>query len=163
MARKIKEGIKVFLRDPADGDWSVRSLRHCDQTLRNEILAGFSTAKFLHVMNPDWDLIPIVVTKDLPENCDVYRMRVMGRDCYLVDPCDGVEAVIRRMNICTRIHDERIKQGITQEELYVLSGIPEKSISQIERGLWSPTLDVMIKLGSALGIELKYVEPNNDK
>ena len=67
------------------------------------------------------------------------------------------------MKICTRIYSERTNKGLTQERLAELSGVPEKSISQIERGLWSPTIDVMIKLGTALGIELKYVEPINDK
>ena len=157
MARNIKDGIKVFYMETFYSDWSVRSLRHCDQTLRNEILTCLSTGKFLPVSRPDWDLLPLVVTKDLSYGCCVYRIHLMSSHCYLVDPCKDLETIIRRMSICTRIYDERSRQGITQERLAKLSGIPKKSISQIERGLWSPTIDVMIKLGTALGIELKYV------
>ena len=152
----------MFYMKTSYSDWSVCSLRHCDQTLRNEILTGLSTGKFMPVSRPDWDLLPIVVINDLHDRCCVYRMRVIGRECYLVDPCNELETIIRRMSICTRIYEDRDRQGITQERLAKLSGIPKKSISQIERGLWSPTLDIMIKLGTALGIELKYVEPNNE-
>lgn len=161
MARNTKEGIKVYLKDPSGNEWIGCLLRHCDQTLMNEILTHFDFGLYNHVDRTECDGLPEVMSPDLKAG-DVYRMFVMGRECYLVDPCNELVTIMRRMSICGRIYRERIKKGITQERLSKLSGIPKKSISQIERGLWSPTIDIMIKVGAALGIELKYVEANNE-
>ena len=172
MAINIKEGIKVFYMEPS-GDWIGCYLRHCDQTMLSGILTRLRFCEYETVLRPDWDALPEVMRNELSIFCDVYRMEffrydensmeVKSRNCFLLDPCKDLETILLRMKICTRIYSERTNKGLTQERLAELSGVPEKSISQIERGLWSPTIDVMIKLGTALGIELKYVEPINDK
>lgn len=151
----------MYFKDPSESEWSGCLLRHCDQTLLNEILTRFDLGLYGRVDRSDWDRLPEVMSPELNDGCEVYRMVVVSCDCYLVDPCNEINTIMRRMSICGRIYRERIKKGITQERLAELSGIPKKSISQIERALWSPTLDMMIKVGAALGIELNYVEPNS--
>ena len=166
MARTIKEGIKVFYKEPS-GDWIGCYLRHCDQTMLSSILTGLRLGEYETVRRYDWNALPEVMVDELSDGLVVYRMEILRYDanqkevisikCFLLDPCKDLETILNRLSICSRIYHERDKIGITQERLSELSGIPKKSISQIERGLWSPTLDVMIKLGSALDIELKYV------
>ena len=50
------------------------------------------------------------------------------------------------------VHRLRGKIGISQEELGVRAGVHRTYISQIERGIQSPTLSVMLKLARALGM-----------
>ncbi len=45
----------------------------------------------------------------------------------------------------------RARLGISQEELGFRAGVHRTYISQIERGIKSPTLSVILKLAAALG------------
>lgn len=49
------------------------------------------------------------------------------------------------------IRQLRKKRGISQEELGFQAGLHRTYVSQIERGLKSPTLTVILKLTQALG------------
>jgi transcriptional regulator with XRE-family HTH domain len=49
-----------------------------------------------------------------------------------------------------RLHARRVKRGLSQEELADQSGLHRTYISQIERGLKSPTLATIYAIASAL-------------
>ena len=49
-----------------------------------------------------------------------------------------------------RLKDRRVKRGLSQEELADQSGLHRTYISQIERGLKSPTLATIYAIASAL-------------
>jgi transcriptional regulator with XRE-family HTH domain len=49
-----------------------------------------------------------------------------------------------------RLQDRRVKHGLSQEELAHQSGLHRTYISQIERGLKSPTLATIYAIASAL-------------
>ena len=49
-----------------------------------------------------------------------------------------------------RLQDRRVKRGLSQEELAHQSGLHRTYISQIERGLKSPTLSTIYAIASAL-------------
>jgi transcriptional regulator with XRE-family HTH domain len=49
-----------------------------------------------------------------------------------------------------RLKDRRVKRGLSQEELAHQSGLHRTYISQIERGLKSPTLATIYAIASAL-------------
>jgi transcriptional regulator with XRE-family HTH domain len=49
-----------------------------------------------------------------------------------------------------RLQDRRVKLGLSQEELAHQSGLHRTYISQIERGLKSPTLATIYAIASAL-------------
>jgi transcriptional regulator with XRE-family HTH domain len=51
----------------------------------------------------------------------------------------------------------RRRAGLSQRELARRSGIPQPSISRIERGLGSPTVDTLERLLRACGMELEPV------
>jgi transcriptional regulator with XRE-family HTH domain len=49
-----------------------------------------------------------------------------------------------------RLQDRRVKRGLSQEELAHESGLHRTYVSQIERGLKSPTLATIYAIASAL-------------
>ena len=50
-----------------------------------------------------------------------------------------------------RIHNIRIHKGMTQEQLAHLVGIKQPTLSSIESGQKSPSLDTATKIANALG------------
>ena len=57
------------------------------------------------------------------------------------------------------VRTARRRSGLTQRELSRRSGIPQPTISRIERGLMSPTYDTLRPLIAAAGMELRLGEP----
>jgi transcriptional regulator with XRE-family HTH domain len=56
--------------------------------------------------------------------------------------------------IGARIAEIRARKGMTQEKLAGKMGIGPKYLSSIERGKENPTLDTLISLSKALGVDL---------
>lgn len=52
-----------------------------------------------------------------------------------------------------RLKERRQKLGLTQGHLFEQTGITASYISFIERGRGNPTLDMMVKLAEAVGLE----------
>lgn len=57
-----------------------------------------------------------------------------------------------RRSLGKLISRHRIAKGISQERLAELAGIHRTYISQIERGLKSPTLEVLIRISTGLDL-----------
>ena len=57
----------------------------------------------------------------------------------------------------TLIRERRRALKMPQELLSSISGVPQSSLSQIERGQVSATLETYLKLLAALGIDLQAV------
>ena len=60
------------------------------------------------------------------------------------------------------VRTARRRSGLTQRELARRSGIAQPTISRIERGLMSPTLDTLGPLIEAAGMEMQIAEPVAD-
>ena len=60
-----------------------------------------------------------------------------------------VEAELGRV-----VRDRRNSVGMTQEDLASLTGIPQATLSKIERGAAPATFDTYLRLCHALGIDL---------
>ena len=56
-----------------------------------------------------------------------------------------------------RLKESRLQKRLTQSELAQLAGIGIVYLSEIERGIKSPSLSVFIKLLNALGASADYV------
>ena len=56
-----------------------------------------------------------------------------------------------------RIKSLRKAKGMSQEQLSEKIGISPKYLSSIERGKENPTLDIFMKLGAALNVELSEI------
>ncbi|HLP03863.1 MAG TPA: helix-turn-helix transcriptional regulator [Paludibacter sp.] len=50
----------------------------------------------------------------------------------------------------------RNKLGLSQDEVAEKAGITQNNLSRIERGLYSPGQDILLRIGDALGLQLKY-------
>ena len=59
--------------------------------------------------------------------------------------------------------DARVKQDITQKELSKITGITQADISRIENGTRNPSLAMVKRLASGLGLKLKleFVRDNH--
>lgn len=57
--------------------------------------------------------------------------------------------IIRKYRAC------RIEQGITQAELSKRTGVSQPNITRFESGTYNPSLEMMVKIATALGMELQ--------
>lgn len=60
------------------------------------------------------------------------------------------------LELTGRIQGIKERKGISQSELYRMSGVPQKTISRMENGLSSPNMETMSKLIGALGYEINF-------
>lgn len=73
-----------------------------------------------------------------------------------------------KTSIGLRIKELRKKSGLTQEELSCLVDVDSKTISRIETGVFSPSLNLLYKLSKAFGVEywemfdIKHQQPVDD-
>ena len=59
------------------------------------------------------------------------------------------------MDVIRAMIDARIKQNLTQKELAARTGIDQADISKLENGTRNPSLKLLKKLASGLGMQLK--------
>ncbi len=60
-----------------------------------------------------------------------------------------------RLEIIQKYRECRIEQGITQVELSKRTGISQPNITRFESGTYNPSLEMMVKIATALGMELQ--------
>lgn len=63
-----------------------------------------------------------------------------------------------RFRIGTKILQQRLSAGMTQQQLAAASGIAQADISRIEHGQSNPTAETLEALAQPLGITLDFVE-----
>lgn len=56
----------------------------------------------------------------------------------------------------------RKKAGLTQRQLASLTGMDQSNIGRIEKGKYSPSLDVLLKIEKALGVKRIYINKNKE-
>lgn len=59
----------------------------------------------------------------------------------------------RRMDFAEKVRRNRADRSLTQEQLAELAGLDRKTISRVENGHYSPSLDNVWALADALNIE----------
>lgn len=67
------------------------------------------------------------------------------------------------LEIAGKLIAARNRKGISQKELSELSGTPQKTISRIENGIDVPKLPTLIKLSSALDLQLEFTLTEKNK
>jgi transcriptional regulator with XRE-family HTH domain len=58
-------------------------------------------------------------------------------------------------SIGRRIRDERYRQGLTQEQLAMISNVATRSLHRIETGEAKVRFDVLVRILAALGLEIE--------
>ena len=66
--------------------------------------------------------------------------------------CDDIQP---EMDVIRAMIDARIEQNLTQKELAARTGIDQADISKLENGTRNPSLKLLKKLASGLGMQLK--------
>lgn len=59
---------------------------------------------------------------------------------------------VKISDIAFNVKHYREKQGWSQTELASIAGLDRKTVNRIENGHYTPTIDTLIKLGSAFGV-----------
>ena len=65
---------------------------------------------------------------------------------------DNEKAIVKRL--CQRLHDERLKQGLSQQRVSEVSGLSRTGVRHIESLETNPTLYSLLKLAKALDLKL---------
>jgi ribosome-binding protein aMBF1 (putative translation factor) len=68
-----------------------------------------------------------------------------------------LEASRHRFRIGTRLLQQRLSAGLTQQQLASASGVGQADISRIEHGQANPTADTLSALARPLGVTLDLV------
>ena len=64
--------------------------------------------------------------------------------------------------MCKRVKFERMKRNLTQEQLAELADLNRNTISNIECGISSPTIDTLEKLAAAFEMDvLEFIDVSN--
>lgn len=67
-----------------------------------------------------------------------------------------------RIHFGNRLRERRLHLNYKQLELAKRAGIHVNFVSELERGLKSPTLDTIVALAKALAVEPDYFFPHNE-
>ena len=65
---------------------------------------------------------------------------------------DEEKAIVKK--VCQRLHDERLKQGLSQQRVSEMSGLSRTGVRHIESLETNPTLYSLLKLAKALNLKL---------
>ena len=85
-------------------------------------------------------------------NIPSIQYRKLFVNLYNVNMNSKIDTITYKVGVKIRI--ERMKKGLSQEKLAELSNIGTNSISSIERGVQSPTVETVAAIAKALDIEL---------
>ena len=58
------------------------------------------------------------------------------------------------LRVAQSLRDERIRQRVSMDHLAAKSGLSQPMISYVERGLRNPTLDTLLRIATALDVDL---------
>jgi len=58
-------------------------------------------------------------------------------------------------NIAMEIVKTRMEKGITQKQLADMCGIQQSNISRLEKGVYNPSIQLLIKIAETLGKKIK--------
>lgn len=69
--------------------------------------------------------------------------------------CNFCRKVVLYMQMINRVKEIRIKAGLSQYQLARLSGLSQSTVSHIERGVFSPTIESAYKIAAVLGVRVE--------
>ena len=61
------------------------------------------------------------------------------------------------MPLTNRLKEHRARLGVNQQQLGSLAGVSRQTISQIERGDYSPSVTLALKLGKICGVRVEDI------
>ena len=61
------------------------------------------------------------------------------------------------MPLYNRLKEYRARQGVNQQEMGRLAGVSRQTISQIERGDYSPSVTLALKLAKLCQVSVEYI------
>nr|WP_275424823.1 helix-turn-helix transcriptional regulator [Streptomyces sp. SID13726] len=69
-------------------------------------------------------------------------------------PGDDDWITARHQEVGRRFQVERLRQNLTQEDVFLAAGLDRRTLQTVESGNGNPTLGTLLKLAHVLGIDL---------
>lgn len=95
------------------------------------------------------------------------RPRKKNKDCYRGKRKGGIKMPYNSKTLGMIIGTERVKKGITQEQLSGLAGISRSHLAALESGQKSPNMDTLWRIAEALSVKpsrlLAMMEKNMER
>lgn len=66
----------------------------------------------------------------------------------------GRTFAIVQQNLAANLKEERLRVGLSQEALALGADVDRTYVSQIERGIGNPSIQVVVKLATCLGLDI---------
>ena len=76
---------------------------------------------------------------------------------------DSMDELQQRQKIISQLVETRLEQGISQAELARRVGTQRSNICRLESGVQNPTLDMILKIASALGKDVSLLLYDNEE
>ena len=67
-----------------------------------------------------------------------------------------------RKEICAQIRAIRKSRGLTQAQVGKMVGVKEPNVCAVERGTWSPSLDLLLRYGEVLKFKISLIPHEDD-
>ena len=67
-----------------------------------------------------------------------------------------------RMPLYNRLKEHRARLGVNQQEMGALAGVSRQTISQIERGDYSPSVTLALKLARICGVTVEDMSTSHE-
>jgi putative transcriptional regulator len=65
----------------------------------------------------------------------------------------GEKMQVTTKKVASRIKQNRIEAELTQQELADFAGVDRKTINRIENGHFSPNIETLLRISTALGVK----------
>ena len=93
----------------------------------------------------------INVPVDITQNLERYKPGYLGLTKEDIDQVNGeLDAYFAKQKLGISVQIARENLGLTQQQLTLLSGVPQSEISRIEKGRANPTYLTLCRLAKAL-------------
>jgi transcriptional regulator with XRE-family HTH domain len=60
-------------------------------------------------------------------------------------------------NVARLLREERLRRGLSMNSVAKQSGLSQQMVSYVERGLRNPTLDTLLRITTALNVDLSWL------
>ncbi len=92
---------------------------------------------------------------------EFFLLYVIIYDNVRIKDGENMEELRQRRKIISQLVEARLEKGISQAELARMIGTQRSNICRLESGTQNPTLDMIVKIASALGKDVSLLL--NDK
>lgn len=164
MAKNVRnmrkyEDVIVYFWEPCTEEWNNCTLSNLVRRDREMIIECIYNDQFSMIGDKEAHEIIAEYDERVHPVTNVYKIRTYFAEMVVWDKSNNLINDVmtrkKRREICDQVRQKRIKIGMSQPFLSELCGVPTTSICKMEKGNWSPSLDIIIRMCNALKLSIK--------